>query len=125
MKPRGARAYTMSVWSADGEEKPQPRYIPGTVGSATCIALEFVTIALWRTVLVLRNKRRDRKMREQRQEEGADPLTEEEMAARGKELGQQDYTDFENPYVSFPLLSFHATPSFFASPLFGGVFGLG
>ena len=28
-----------------------------------------------------------------------DGLTEEDRIKRGKELGEQDYTDFENPYV--------------------------
>ena len=54
-------------------------------------------IAAWRTVLVLRNRRRDKML----SEEG---ITEEERIARGKELGQMDYTDIENPYVSPGLL---------------------
>ncbi|EMR66089.1 putative major facilitator superfamily transporter protein [Eutypa lata UCREL1] len=76
--------------------KDAPRYIPGTVGCAICFALEFLTIALWRLVLVLRNRRRDRKQRE----EG---LSEEDRIARGKELGQQDYTDFENQFFRYTL----------------------
>lgn len=71
----------------------QPRYIPGTVGCAVCFALEFFVLAAWRTVLVLRNRRRDKKMHE----EG---ISEADRIARGKELGQMDYTDIENPYVS-------------------------
>ena len=47
-------------------------------------------------MLVLRNRRRDRKQRE----EG---LSEEDRIARGKELGQQDYTDFENQFFRYTL----------------------
>ena len=31
------------------------------------------------------------------QEQG---MTEEERVKKGKEMGEQDYTDFQNPYVS-------------------------
>jgi hypothetical protein len=41
----------------------------------------------------MRNRRRDRELREQ-------GITEEERVAKGKDLGEQDYTDFQNPYVS-------------------------
>lgn len=69
----------------------QPRYIPGTIGCAICFGLEFFVIIAWRCVLVSRNRRRDRKL-----SEGG--VSEEERSARGKELGQMDYTDIENPY---------------------------
>lgn len=41
----------------------------------------------------MRNRRREKNLREQ-------GITEEERVERGKELGEQDCTDFENPYVS-------------------------
>ncbi len=60
--------------------------------------LEFVVIALWRLTLVLRNRRRDKLLREQ-------GFTEEDRIGKAKLLGEQDYTDFENVYVSLlPLL---------------------
>lgn len=42
---------------------------------------------------MLRNRRREKKLREQ-------GVTEEDRIAKAKLLGEQDYTDFENPYVS-------------------------
>ena len=73
--------------------KDAPKYTNGTIGSAVCFGIEFCLLVVWRTTLVMRNRRRDRKMRE----EG---INEEERIRRAKELGEQDYTDFENPYVS-------------------------
>ncbi|KAJ3571008.1 hypothetical protein NPX13_g5532 [Xylaria arbuscula] len=72
--------------------KDAPRYIPGTIGCATAFGLEFIVIALWRLTLVLRNRRRDKLLREQ-------GFTEEDRIAKAKVLGEQDYTDFENVYV--------------------------
>ncbi|KAK5629101.1 hypothetical protein RRF57_004816 [Xylaria bambusicola] len=73
--------------------KDAPRYIPGTIGCATAYGLEFLVIASWRLTLVLRNRRRDKLLREQ-------GFTEEDRIAKAKLLGEQDYTDFENVYVS-------------------------
>lgn len=72
----------------------QPRYIPGTIGCGICFGLEFLLIAAWRTVYVMRNKRREQRLREM-------GVSEEERVAQGKLLGEQDATDFENIYVSF------------------------
>ncbi|KAI0470719.1 MFS general substrate transporter [Xylariaceae sp. FL0804] len=77
--------------------KDAPRYIPGTVGCATCFGLQFLLLATWRATLVLRNRRRDR---HQVRDEG---LTEEQRVERGKVLGDQDYTDFENPYFRYTM----------------------
>lgn len=41
----------------------------------------------------MRNRRREKWLGEQ-------GITEEERVERGKQLGEQDHTDFENPYVS-------------------------
>ncbi|OLN97808.1 putative transporter C417.10-like protein 3 [Colletotrichum chlorophyti] len=71
--------------------KDAPKYTPGTIGCAICFALEFALILTWRWVLVRRNKKRDADM-------AGDGLTVEERARRGKEYGEADYTDFENPY---------------------------
>lgn len=70
-----------------------PRYVPGTVGCATCFGLLFLMTVTWRLVYVSRNRKRQRRWAE----EG---ITEEERIRRGQELGEKDYTDFENPYVS-------------------------
>jgi MFS transporter, ACS family, allantoate permease len=75
-----------------------PLYIPGTVGCAVCFGLEFFLIAVWRLVYVFRNKRREKQLREQ-------GISEEERVSLGKEFGEKDITDFQNPYVSYPNLS--------------------
>lgn len=73
-----------------------PKYTRGTIACAACFGLEFFLILTWRCVLVRRNKKRDARLRE----EG---LTEEDRIRKGKELGEQDYTDFENPYFRYTL----------------------
>lgn len=70
-----------------------PRYVPGTIGCAVCFGLEFLLLILWRLVYVSRNRRRQRQWER-------DGISEEERVARGQELGENDTTDFENPYVS-------------------------
>ncbi|KAK6951236.1 hypothetical protein Daesc_007767 [Daldinia eschscholtzii] len=72
--------------------KDAPRYIPGTAGCAVCFGLEFIVLIAWRIVLVMRNWRREKWLRDQ-------GITEEERVERGKRLGEQDCTDFENPYT--------------------------
>jgi hypothetical protein len=72
--------------------KDAPRYIPGTVGSVVAQGIQIILIILWRLVLVRRNRRRESKML-------AEGISNEERVRRAKELGQKDYTDFENPYV--------------------------
>lgn len=70
-----------------------PRYVPGTIGCAVCFGLEFLLIVLWRLVYVFRNKRREKMLREQ-------GISEEDRIRLGKEFGEKDSTDFQNPYVS-------------------------
>ncbi|TGJ88708.1 hypothetical protein E0Z10_g15 [Xylaria hypoxylon] len=76
--------------------KDAPRYIPGTIGCAIAYGLEFLVIFTWRLTLVLRNRRRDKLLREQ-------GLTEEDRVAKAKLLGEQDYTDFENVYFRYTM----------------------
>lgn len=76
------------------DDKDAPKYTPGTIGCAICFGLEFALILTWRWVLVRRNRKRDAQM-------ASDGLTTEERAQKGKEYGEADYTDFENPHVSF------------------------
>ncbi|KUI60656.1 hypothetical protein VP1G_07869 [Cytospora mali] len=73
-----------------------PQYLHGTVGCAVCFALQFFTIILWRFVYVLRNRRTQKRLAE----EG---VSEEERIIRGKEMGQQDATDFQNPYFIYTM----------------------
>lgn len=70
-----------------------PQYVSGTVGCAVCFALQFITINLWRLVYVFRNRRTQKRL-------AREGVSEEERISRGQELGQQDATDFQNPYVS-------------------------
>ncbi|KAI1631112.1 MFS general substrate transporter [Biscogniauxia mediterranea] len=76
--------------------KDAPRYIPGTVGCAVCYGIQFFLIVTWRVILVMRNRRRERQMLN-------DGLTEEDRAERARTLGEQDATDFENPYFRYTL----------------------
>lgn len=78
-----------------------PRYVPGTIGCAICFGLEFCLILLWRLVYVFRNKRREKQLREQ-------GISEEDRVRLGKEFGEKDSTDFQNPYVS----AFQSFPHF-------------
>lgn len=68
--------------------------MPGTVACGVCFGLEFLLILVWRVLLVMRNKRRAKRLEEL-------GISEEERVERGKQLGEQDATDFENIYVSF------------------------
>lgn len=70
-----------------------PRYVPGTIACAACFAMEFVLLVVWRLVYVRRNRRRQRQWQQ-------DGISEEERVAKAQELGEQDTTDFKNPYVS-------------------------
>ncbi|KAJ0279587.1 hypothetical protein CBS470a_009199 [Colletotrichum nupharicola] len=78
------------------KEKDAPKYTPGTIGCAICFGLEFALILTWRFVLVRRNKKRDA-------QQANDGLTVEEREKKGKEYGEADYTDFENPYFRYTL----------------------
>jgi ACS family allantoate permease-like MFS transporter len=76
--------------------KDAPYYVPGVVGCAICFGLEFAVLCCWRIVLVLRNRRLDKII-------ATDGLTEEERALRAKKMGEEDKTDFENPYFRYTL----------------------
>ncbi|KAI1178081.1 MFS general substrate transporter [Nemania sp. FL0916] len=76
--------------------KDAPRYIPGTTGCAIAFGLEFLVILMWRLTLVLRNRRREKLLREQ-------GFTEEDRVAKAQLLGEQDYTDFENVYFRYTM----------------------
>lgn len=76
--------------------KDAPYYIPGVIGCAICFGLEFAVLVCWRIVLVLRNRRLDKAI-------ANDGLTEEERTLRAKKMGEEDKTDFENPYFRYTL----------------------
>ncbi|KAK8062293.1 major facilitator superfamily transporter [Apiospora hydei] len=76
--------------------KDAPRYVPGTTACGICFGLEFLLIVVWRVLLVMRNKRRAKRL----QELG---ISEEERVERGKQLGEQDATDFENIYFRYTM----------------------
>ncbi|KAF3765793.1 MFS general substrate transporter [Cryphonectria parasitica EP155] len=73
-----------------------PRYVPGTVGCAVCFGLEFLLFIAWRLVYVFRNRRRQRAW-------AREGISEELRVARAKELGEQDTTDFRNPYFLYTM----------------------
>ncbi|VDB89939.1 unnamed protein product [Peniophora sp. CBMAI 1063] len=73
-----------------------PKYTSGTVGCSTCFALECLVILTWRTIYVLRNRRRERAA-------AAAGITEEERVAQGKLNGELDKTDFENQHFRYTL----------------------
>ncbi|PBK74282.1 MFS general substrate transporter [Armillaria solidipes] len=73
-----------------------PSYKSGTVGCCACFGLEFLLIIAWRTILVFRNRRRDKEML-------SDGLSPEEREMQGKINGESDMTDFENPHFRYSL----------------------
>ncbi|KAI0382733.1 MFS general substrate transporter [Hypomontagnella monticulosa] len=75
------------------QAKDAPRYISGTTGCAVCLGIQMLFICLWRIILVRRNQRRDKLMRDL-------GLSEEDVAKTALEMGEQDRTDRQNPYVS-------------------------
>ncbi|KAI1376812.1 MFS general substrate transporter [Hypoxylon crocopeplum] len=78
------------------QAKDAPRYVPGTIGCAICLGLEMLLLLLWRTILVMRNRRRDRRM-------GELGISEEDSVNTGKEMGEQDYTDLQNPFFRYAM----------------------
>ncbi|KAF3059396.1 hypothetical protein GL218_04910 [Daldinia childiae] len=76
------------------QAKDAPRYTPGTIGCITCLGIQILLIILWRTILVMRNGRRDRRMREL-------GMSEDDRIKAGLEMGERDHTDFENPYFRY------------------------
>ncbi|KAK0241548.1 MFS general substrate transporter [Armillaria nabsnona] len=73
-----------------------PSYKSGTIECCACFGFEFLLIIAWRTILVSRNRRRDKEML-------SDGLTPEEREMQGKINGESDMTDFENPHFRYTL----------------------
>ncbi|KAH0282550.1 MFS general substrate transporter, partial [Aureobasidium sp. EXF-3399] len=76
--------------------KDAPYYVPDVVGCAICFGLEFAVLVAWRIILVLRNRGLDKII-------ANDGLMEEERALRAKKMGEEDKTDFKNPYFRYTL----------------------
>lgn len=71
-----------------------PRYVPGTIGACVCLGMEFVLICAWRGYYVWQNKRRDRRAE-------ASGVAREEQERLGRELGERNCTDLENPHFRY------------------------
>lgn len=76
-----------------------PAYIPGTIGCAVCLGAQFVLITVWRLYYVWQNKRRDRAAE-------ASGISKEEQERLGRELGEQNVTDLQNPHFRYTLWEF-------------------
>ncbi|KAH8668885.1 major facilitator superfamily domain-containing protein [Xylariales sp. PMI_506] len=73
-----------------------PRYIKGTVACCVALGLETIVLLLWRFWYMYENRRRDRLA-------AASNLSEEEQERLGREMGEKDLTDWENPYFRYTL----------------------
>ncbi|KXT14426.1 hypothetical protein AC579_8356 [Pseudocercospora musae] len=76
------------------KSKDAPRYVPGTVGACVCLGLEFVLICSWRLYYVWQNKKRDRAA-------AASGLSNEEQERIGREMGENNMTDLQNPHFRY------------------------
>lgn len=76
--------------------KDAPRYVGGTVACSVCFGAEIIVIVLWRLWYMRENRRRDRLVAES-------GLSEEDIARRGRELGEQDVTDMKNVYFRYAM----------------------
>ncbi|KXT06642.1 hypothetical protein AC578_8495 [Pseudocercospora eumusae] len=76
------------------KSKDEPRYVPGTVGACICLGLEFVLICSWRLYYVWQNKKRDRAA-------AASGLSKEEQERIGREMGENNMTDLQNPHFRY------------------------
>lgn len=73
-----------------------PRYIPGTTGASICLAAEFILICSWRGYYVWQNWRRDKAAAE-------NGISKEEQEKLGRELGERNVTDLQNPHFRYTM----------------------
>ncbi|KAK5113733.1 hypothetical protein LTR85_010750 [Meristemomyces frigidus] len=73
-----------------------PRYIPGTTGAAVCLGAEFTLICVWRGYYMWQNRRRDRAAT-------ASGISKEEQEKLGRELGERNVTDLQNPHFRYTM----------------------
>jgi MFS transporter, ACS family, allantoate permease len=78
------------------KSKDAPRYIPGTIGAAICLGAEFLLIVSWRLYYVWQNHRRAKKAAE-------DGVSKEEQERLGREMGERNVTDLQNPYFRYTM----------------------
>nr|OQO27689.1 hypothetical protein B0A51_04455 [Rachicladosporium sp. CCFEE 5018] len=71
--------------------KKAPRYIPGTIGAAIFLGIEFALICTWRGYYVWMNRKRDKAAKES-------GVTPEEQEKLGREMGENNVTDLQNPH---------------------------
>lgn len=76
--------------------KDAPRYVPGTIGASVCQGLAVVLNLAWREWYVWQNRTRDKRAAE----EG---ITKEEQERLGREMGEKDLTDLQNPHFRYTL----------------------
>lgn len=76
--------------------KDAPRYIPGTIGAAICLGLEFALICLWRGYYVWQNHRRNKAAEES-------GISVEEQERLGREMGEKNVTDLANPHFRYTM----------------------
>ncbi|KAL3422436.1 major facilitator superfamily transporter [Phlyctema vagabunda] len=76
--------------------KDAPQYIPGTIGAAICLGAEFVLICSWRGYYMWQNNRRDRAAE-------ASGVSKEEQERLGREMGEKDVTDLNNPHFRYTM----------------------
>ncbi|KAJ9156528.1 MFS general substrate transporter [Pleurostoma richardsiae] len=73
-----------------------PRYVKGTVACCIALGLETVLLVLWRLWYMYENRRRDRLAAES-------GLSKEEQERLGREMGEKDLTDWQNPYFRYSM----------------------
>lgn len=73
-----------------------PQYISGTTGASVCLGVEFLLICAWRAWYMWLNRKRDREAAES-------GLSKEEQEKLGRDMGEQDVTDLNNPYFRYTL----------------------
>nr|OQO16559.1 hypothetical protein B0A51_12519 [Rachicladosporium sp. CCFEE 5018] len=73
------------------KSKDAPRYIPGTIGAVICLGIEFALICTWRGYYVRMYRKRDKAAKES-------GVTPEEQGRLGREMGENNVTDLQNPH---------------------------
>lgn len=70
--------------------------VPGTIGAGVALGLEFLLIVVWRGYYMWQNRRRDKKALES-------GISKEEQERLGRELGEIDTTDLQNPHFRYTM----------------------
>ncbi|ORY30170.1 major facilitator superfamily domain-containing protein [Naematelia encephala] len=78
------------------QSRDAPHYTHGVTIIAILMAIEFITIVVWRFWLVHVNRKKAKAIE-------LEGLSSEEVERRAQELGSQDVTDRKNPYFSYAL----------------------